>query len=271
MKRILLLTDFSKAAGNAVAYAQSFWSHQECEFYVMHVVRSSAYTTESLLTANLNDSVYKALLSDKKKALKVLVEHLQENNINPEHSFHAHLDHDNFIDAIEQLIATQTIDAVVIGSNGASNVNERLFGSHALQLMRNLQHNILVVPGLGQFKKENRLMLLVHENDQLSQIRLNRVADLASMLNSEILVLNVNPVTSANKDILNAYEDNRLRYYEVTGVPFEHAASTFAQTNEVSLIVMVGKMAHFSERLMGNQGKTNLSKMYKTPLFLIRD
>jgi nucleotide-binding universal stress UspA family protein/predicted transposase YbfD/YdcC len=247
------------------------WADFQCEFHLLHVVISGQYTTESLLSSPPNENVYSALLHKTKKELLQSFEELSANNQNAKHSFRYHLDHDDFLDAIHQVVVKENIDVVVLGSNGASNVKEVLFGTHALNIMRRLPHNVLVVPDGFQFRQVRRVLLLLDRSDHLHDLHIRRINDLISTIDAQLYVLSVDPDSNANELQIKEHFNKETPYHQVEGVPLEHAASTYAQTNGISLILMVGQMAGFVDRLRGNQGKTNLSKLYHMPLFLIRD
>jgi nucleotide-binding universal stress UspA family protein len=270
MRRILLLTDFSEAANNAMAYAQNFWADFDCQFHLMHVISSGGYTTESLLAGNPNEDLYTALLKKAKSKLKKTFEALEAQNTNPRHHFKYHVDHDVFLDAVHQLVTKESIDVVVLGSNGASNVKEVLFGTHALNTMRRLPHNILVVPDGFKYQPIERFLLLLDTQDRLNELHVSRITDLVNTLEVDLHILSVNPLDKSNDQLIEKVFESVATHHKINDVPLEHAASTYVQTHGISLILMVGEMAGFVDRLRGNQGKTNLSKLYQTPLFLIR-
>jgi nucleotide-binding universal stress UspA family protein len=271
MKRILLLTDFSEAAHNAIDYAQKLWANFDCEFHLLHVVISGSYTTESLLSSGTNEDIYSSLLKSTKEEMVKTLKQISEANTNPKHHFKSHLDHDLFIDAIDQVVLKEHIDVVVLGSNGASDVKEVLFGSHSLKVMRQLPHNVLVIPDEYEFIPVNRLLLVLDDQDQLNDSLISRLHELKNNLNADLHILGVNLSSDSNDAMIEKEFGRDVSYKKVEGVPLEYAASTYLQTKDISFIILIGEMAGFIDRLRGRQGKTKLSKLYTSPLFLIRD
>ena len=79
MKNILLLTDFSKSANNAIIYALYHFNYSPCHFFLMYVYKSGNFIMDDLMTSS-SDTVYDAIIKDEKqelehslKKLKVLI------------------------------------------------------------------------------------------------------------------------------------------------------------------------------------------------------
>jgi nucleotide-binding universal stress UspA family protein len=270
MKRILLLTDFSEAAANAISYAQQLWKSEVCEFHLMHVVNANAYTTESLFAEKASASIHASLLSGPKQQLEELQKRLNSQNTNTKHSFKSHLDHDGFLEAIAQQAGQITIDFLVLGSNGASNIKEKLFGSHALQVMRQLPYKTLVVPDSYRFQNINKVLLLLAAGDQLSAQHISHIHQFLSCFDTELHILSIDRQESLNLQPFQKFFEGKLHYHEVAEVPFEHAASTYVQTNNISLVLLTGPMSDFTARILGKNNKTKWCQLYKTPLMLIK-
>ena len=70
MKNILLLTDFSKNAQNAIDYALQFFLGEDLNFYILNVHKSSSYTMGDLMTTSPGSSVYDSIIKNPKAKLK---------------------------------------------------------------------------------------------------------------------------------------------------------------------------------------------------------
>ena len=86
MRNILLLTDFSKNASNAIDYAMRLFSGTTCRFYVLNVQKVSRYITSDLI-ASSKASVYDAIVKNPKKSIENLVDRLEKKYENEEYYF----------------------------------------------------------------------------------------------------------------------------------------------------------------------------------------
>ncbi len=57
-KRILIPTDFSKNALNAIRYALELYKKEPCEFYFLNVFRVDYYTTDTLIVPEPGKAPY---------------------------------------------------------------------------------------------------------------------------------------------------------------------------------------------------------------------
>ena len=69
MRKILIPTDFSENAMNAIAYAIELFKYEKCDYYIMHAYQDDIYADESLLE---KESLYKIRKRISEKSLKEL-------------------------------------------------------------------------------------------------------------------------------------------------------------------------------------------------------
>ena len=70
---------------------------------------------------------------------------------------------------------------------------------------------------------------------------------------------------------LNGKFTSKITLRTINDVPMEYATSTYIQANNIDMLVMVGQMEGFVDRLKGNTGKTRVSKLYQLPILLNRE
>ena len=110
MKKILLPTDFSETARNALEYALKFFKGESCTFYFLNIYTAGKYTTGDLWQASGEESVYDSLLLNKKIKLDVLIDQLEQEYQDKKYSFKGIADYDEFTDAINQVVELNKID-----------------------------------------------------------------------------------------------------------------------------------------------------------------
>lgn len=254
MKRVLCLTDFSDCSLNAIQYAIALLKHEACEFYILNVQSSRAFTMDDLMAAPMSSSVYDSVIADNKKNVEQLIVKLQNDYCNEKVNFEGIVDYDVFIDSINQVIASKSIDLVVMGTNGASNIREVIFGSNAVNVMRHIKCNTLMVPQLYNYKTIDDVLIL-HLDDQEVDFK---------MLNS---VFNVDTLTSTNKHLCKVYDTNKAsnliadmdeieerynaegyNYREIKDVPLDHFINAYVQTNKADLITVIANKQEMVSR-----------------------
>ncbi len=140
MKKILVPVDFSKPAENALRVASELSKKNNAELYVLHVVEmaETLFGTEQF---NVNDEQIIFFL---KMAKKRFSKFLQK----------PYLEGLKVIDRVEvgsptmginEIVDEENIDLLVMGSNGASGLDEILIGSNTEKVVRHSKVPVLVV------------------------------------------------------------------------------------------------------------------------------
>ncbi|WP_411894727.1 universal stress protein [Winogradskyella sp. A2] len=279
MKNILLLTDFSENSINAMEYALQLFSNELCEFYVLNVQDSLSYTSDDLIHSKPNESIYDTLIADNKSKLKALVAQLKLHSNERLHNFKSIVDYDVFIDSIKQLINKYQIGFVVMGTNGASNIKESLFGSNALKVLRNIDCNTLVIPDGFKYKKPKKLLLALDTDDYVDHITVREIIELMEKLNASIEIKrfvasedNVNAKINTDKELLlELINENKFTYDVISDMTLSSILINSTKSKDTDVITLVGQFKGFFERLFGNSDKTQISKNLDCPLMIFHN
>lgn len=272
MKRILLLTDFSKSAVNAIDYALHFFHKEHCEFYLMYVHRPNDFTMSELIKDPKAD-IYSSLLANEKEALERACLELENTNKNPNHSFQYLIDYDDFLSAINQVIALKKIDVLVAGYNGASNVMEVIFGSNTLQIIRNIKKPTLVIPRDFNYKEPNSLLVPLGDDDHLNSDEFNEILNVMASHNPRFHFLRVtktdDPLRIKEDELKLVQFKGNYSYHYIHGVSLHDAVLTYEQVHTIDLAGVIAKKETVLQRLMEGSSITKISKSLFLPLLIV--
>lgn len=270
MKNILLLTDFSENANNAIHYALHFFKNEKCTFHLMHVHKISGYTSSDLLYSN-KESIYETITKEPKQKLEALITSFKSKFANKNHTFEQHIDFDVFVDAIKQVIKVKSIDYVVMGTNGATGAKEVLLGSNTINVLRKVNCKTLIVPENYAFSPVKALLLPLDPKDVTTSTAFAELLELVESYQLHLHVLRVNPITEnveqEEEDTFNlAITDSK--YFIVNNVPMDYAISTYLQVNTIDLMALFVQKEGFFEHFFSNPNtKISISKISK-PMFI---
>lgn len=275
MKNILLLTDFSDNARNAIDYALEFFQKWECKFYILHVQKSSEYISDDLMTAESGSMVYKAVLEKATNKLTRLIASLQENYKGSNCEFQPLVDYDDFIAAITQVVSKNEIDLICMGSNGATGAKEVLFGSNTLQVIRNINQSLLVVPEGYKFTGINSVLFSIHKEQEFQPKELYVLKDILNKYNANLNVLQVLEENNDEKEMtLNAFVQQHFKGIStaaktVVGLPFPDAISAFEQLEKVDLHALVMEKERILDRIIFGSENKAISEESLIPLLIL--
>lgn len=273
MRSILLLTDFSDNAHNAIHYAMHFFKSEPCVFHVMHVHKARTFISDDLMTSS-TESVYESFTKVPNKKLNDLVEDLKTSYNNPSHTFETIVDFDVFTDAITQAVTSKGIDIIVMGSNGATGAKEIIFGSNTIKVLRHVTCKTLVIPSNYIFKPISNFLLSLQFNDKLLSKQLDIITNFIQNYKLKLHVLRVcskeetTDIVLQDKKVINKFKC----YYAVEeDLTFYQAVKTYLETNTIDMTGLIVHDKTFIERVFTKSPAIELSKIIKLPLLVFHN
>ncbi|WP_147309585.1 universal stress protein [Marixanthomonas ophiurae] len=276
MNTILLPTDFSESSKNAIRYALDFFKGHTCTFYILNIQKTSEYVTADVRSASPKSSVYDAVLADNKKELSSFVDTFKKDYSSEDYTFHEKVDYDAFVDAINQSISLYSIDLIIMGTNGATSAKEVLFGSNTLQVIRQVDCPVLVIPDNYSYKKIESILFSLHHGDILKKEKLQPLFSLMVKQNQpHINVLDIDddavadPNLLENRNLQDSFKGKKHSFHALTGIPTPIAINTFVQLFNISLHTMFVERESFLERFVFGSETSKISYQTRVPLLVL--
>ncbi len=147
MKHILVPTDFSKNATDALFYATRLFKNQECTFYILNTFEVKTPVFTSRINTNKGKELYKKLSAESESHLKETLHSIVRVTEDYKHTFKTISISKPLISTIEKTIAAHKIDLLVMGTKGASGIKEIFMGSNTVKTIEAINScPILAVP-----------------------------------------------------------------------------------------------------------------------------
>lgn len=146
MRKILIPTDFSENAINAINYAVELFKYEICEFYFMHAYQDDIYADEVLLSKETLESTIAIISKKSAEQLHNTTKLANSMSNNPRHSYHKISSNNVLVDEANKIVDEQNIDLIVMGTRGKTNNRKLTFGSHTLQVLKYVQCPVLAIP-----------------------------------------------------------------------------------------------------------------------------
>ncbi len=275
MKNILLLTDFSEKAQNAIDYALQFFSSNKCNFFILIVQKVSGYTTSNLMTSLTTSSVYNSIIKKPKEVLSEMVNGFEKTYKDEAYSFDGICDYDSFLNSVNQVVISKNIDLIVMGTNGASGTKEVIFGSNTLSVIRNVDCPVLVIPENYKYKTINSIVFAVNADVKLNKKFLKPLMLIISKFNSELNILtfeNEEDIYSSKEkkiDMDDFFKGISHSFYEIENVPIDIAIDSFVQIKHVDLMATIISKESFFKRLISGSTTDEIIYNSRVPLLIM--
>ena len=139
MKKILVPTDFSPQAENALKVAAQLALKHGSEIYLLHSLEMPLSIGGSSDNSNLPESLYFIKLAEKNFSEILEKPYLQEIDV------HEAIGHNEIYHDIKATVDSNEIDLVIMGSHGASGFKEMFIGSNTEKVVRTSSIPVLVI------------------------------------------------------------------------------------------------------------------------------
>jgi nucleotide-binding universal stress UspA family protein len=231
MKRILIPTDFSNNAWNAICYAMRLFKHQECDFFLLNTytpaIPSSRFMAPMVNGIRIEDAVRSA----SENGLTKTVERIETTFNNPKHSFETISSFNLLADEVKDVVDTYGIDLIVTGTKGASGMDEVFMGSNTVRIIKSTKKcPILAIPRNFEFTAPSEIAFATDFNRFYSLSELMPLIDLAQSFEATIRIVHVQYEIKALTE-LQQFNLNMLRKYFAD---VEHYIHTVSELNSVS-------------------------------------
>lgn len=278
MKKILVPTDFSKCADNAVEFAVQTAKIMPLEITLLHAyeLNNSLYTDYVGLDKEFNLT----LLNDAKKKLTALKKSIEES-----HGIimDTVLSTDPLQAALKTLSQTKQSDLIVMGTQGASGIKEKLFGSRTATTISKAKMPVMAIPTDYHWKKPQKILLVTNQYEKDPAI-LNYIFELADLYmanmqvavfideekdNAGILLENKRKMAEYEHFLKETYKEETLTSALFYGEQFEETLRHYLKENEIDMLIMVTYDHKFWFRVFNPSKTKQMSYQIQIPLLAI--
>jgi nucleotide-binding universal stress UspA family protein len=276
MKKVLLPTDYSENADEAIEFAIRLFDHLEngkTEFTLMH-----AYALPSAMPiyGQMPPTAMAPPVKEERERLEDHLEGWRERF--PGKLFKSILVGGPLINALSNIIHEEDIDLVVMGTRGASGIEEVLIGSNAARAAKQLECPVLIIPGGTVFEAPGR-MVFATDFQRIDNFDLLRpLRTIARAFHPEVLTLHV-VETGAMPDPEKKQMQKDLHVYFGGDIPHSHhfvegddpteAIQRFLREQEADWLVLVGKQRSFFESLFHRSVVRKMASHAEVPLLVL--
>ncbi len=278
MKRILLPTDFSKNAWNAISYSMDFFKNEKCTFYILHTYTPSFYRVDYMFGGPSFSAVADARVEESVKGLEKTLEDIHKQYPNPKHQFETLSAFNILTDEINEVVESKGIDLIVMGTQGATGAKDLFIGTNTVHVLRKAVIPVLAIPAGYTFRE---IQKIVFATDYWAKYKKEEIAPLTSitkMQKAKLIVLHVMEEMGLwekqeeNKKVLGDYlGDLPHSFDQISGKHVADAIQEYMDNNQLDLLAMQNRKHHFWERLLMRQNVNAIGFHLKVPFLVLRD
>ena len=254
--RIAIPTDFSDNAYKAAFFALEMFKGQPCRFYLTHTYTPAFYRAEYLLHSpgqiGLGDFYREKVMKKLRKFQKQL-----ELKASDSHEFFCHAAFNSLAEELNDMGRKETLDLIIMGTQGATGAKEVLFGTHAVQVLHKATCPVLVIPEEAEVDSLEQVLFPTDYTPDYARLPLNVLFYILGRLGVAMHVLHAYTSQDsepdrqrARKELEKLLSPYRAEFTETGEMGILQAINTYARKVPIQLLVMVRNEHSFLENLL---------------------
>ncbi|QXP58338.1 universal stress protein [Olleya sp. HaHaR_3_96] len=257
MVQVLIPTDFSDNAMNALKYALELYKHERVEFYFLNAYQDEVYSNDELLNRNNFEDILESVRTNSQTLLESFLKAANTLAPNPRYKYHIISAYNSLIEETDIIVNAKNIDLIIMGTRGKTNDKTIRFGSNTLQVLKYVQCPILVIPENYQYKRPKHIVFTTNFMIRYKRRELKLLNRIATPYRSKIdlLYLSKYPKLSIRQEdnkafIMETLPENNVNYVNEDHKNITDAIQSYITKNDIDLLVMVNTRHSFLEHIL---------------------
>lgn len=272
MKTILVPTDFSDGAQNALDYAIEMVKHTKAKLILFHAYHIPAIPSDAPFVMPVGDMEKDAL-----KALNKIKKNIQIKNEN-KFKIECATKLGFAIDEINGFIEEKKIDLVIMGVHGAGYLSEKLIGSITTTLIRKAKCPVLAIHEKVKFKNIKKIVLACDYEKINDKSIFNALKQIIKLFKSHLYILNVTPelesITPTRKimsgTLLNeSFKDIAHSFKFTENDDIVEGINDFVLKNNIDMIVMIPRKHSLIETIFQERNTKRMAFHTHIPILAL--
>ncbi|HCS20622.1 MAG TPA: hypothetical protein DIW47_08685 [Bacteroidetes bacterium] len=277
MKHILVPTDFSKQADNAVNFAIQTARLFSSEITLLHVFEMSGnmYTDYIGINKEFTDTVRNDVIQK--------LEQMKEDIAQREGIVVKWLVYQGGVNAeIRNASEENDIDLIIMGTHGARGIRENLWGSQTWGVIRQSRIPVMVIPVEYSWKKPEKLLMATNHFEKKPAI-LDPLFQLSKIFGAKIQVAvfteteeepefypeHNRQIIEYEKELVEEYKDENLSTIHLYGEDFEQTLQNHISKAGVDILAMITYHRSFLDRMLHPSQTRQMAFHTSIPLLAI--
>ncbi len=279
MKNILIPTDFSENAWNATRYAIELFKDEKCIFHLLNVytpaIANSRFMASAFDGRALEDSTH----LNSEKGLEEVVKQIKNTYDNPDHCIKTISSFSLLVDEIKDVVENQGINMIVMGTKGASGMEEVFMGSNTVRIIKSVKNSpVLAIPQHFEFVTPSEIAFATDFNRFYTQSEVQPLINMANAFEAVIRIVHVQyeikgltEIQQFNLGMLRKYLKD-VEHYVHTVSELNSVSKTleiFSNELDIHLLAMLNYQHSYMERMTREPVIKNMAFHTQIPLLVI--
>ena len=278
MRKILIPTDFSENAMNAINYALELFKYEISEFFIMHAYQDDIYADEALISEKTLDVVTDSVRKKSEKELEKTLKTITAISPNPRHTYKVISANNVLLEEADSIVDDENIDIIIMGTKGESNDKKVTFGSHTLQILRYVQCPVLAIPENYKYTQPKHILFPTNYLIPYKRRELKLLCEMVSPYRAVIDMLYISrskKLSLRQKDNQNFLKEelykNTINFNVENSKNIINTIYKYIKENHIDMLVMVNTRHSFLENILFQSTIGELSLHLDIPFLALQN
>lgn len=274
MKTILVPTDLSEIADNAVNYAVEISRYNKAKIILFHVYHMPVVTPEVPVVM----PVFEELEKNSMEALKKV-----KDRVNSHSDYKMDIEcvcrFGLATDEISAYVEENKIDLLVLGMQGAGYLSERLIGSVSTALMRQVKCPLLIIHKDAKFKPVKKIVLACDYKDGQNKNVFEPLKEITKLFNAQVHIVHIarepaEVIPTTQQAAMGINLEHSLEGIEHTFHYSENkdvvqGINAYVEENNMDMVVMIPRIHTVFSKMFHEPETKRMAFHSKVPLLIL--
>ncbi|MBO9199812.1 MULTISPECIES: universal stress protein [Niastella] len=280
MKTLVVPTDFSSVSVNAINYAVDMAQAINAGLMLLHVYNVPVSFTEAPVAPVTTIS-----LEEVKRSSEERLEELKKNLViltSGKIQIYSESRLGDPIEELEQICKSLDPMAVIMGSHGTTGFERMIMGSTTLTAIKHIKCPVIVIPPGTTYHGIKKIGLACDFKNVVQSTPVEYIKNIVKEFGADLYVLNVQDKEDAETDweetptmdtvyLDSMLEEVRPNYVQLTGKNVVDSITSFAEKNNLDLVMMIPKKHRFIDSLFHKSQSRELITHAHIPIVSIHE
>lgn len=276
-KQILIPTDFSSTAFNAIQYAFEIFKETECVFHIFHVYYIVASSKGNPMFPVPDENEYRAARESISSEMDTLRKNIATVSNNEKHQLVFEFEYGFLVDQLNEKVENEKIDLVMMGTRGVTDDIKVAYGRNAIDVMEKVRTcPIIAIPARVRFKPKGEIVYPTDFKGKYGAEEMRTFRNVAKISNSPIRILHIgnenslNSNQQENKKLLeNEFQPLDVSFHWADNISVIEGLLQFVQQRESAMICFINRKHWFFGNIFSKPLIKCLGIHSRVPLFAL--
>ncbi|WP_299431276.1 universal stress protein [uncultured Aquimarina sp.] len=278
MRKILIPTDFSENAMNAIRYAVALFKYERSEFLIFHAYADEVYDHNTSVSRKMLEELKKTAHKNSEAELAKILSLVNELSHNPRHEYKTLSVFGTLIDEANDLVDQKNIDILIMATRGKTDDRKLTFGSNTLQVLKYVKCPVLAIPMDCKYVQPKKILFPTDYMLPYKRRELKLLSTLTKSFRSSINFLHI----SKYKKLSLRQEDNKaflekclcdtdVSFHTIDETDITTAINRYIEKNEINMLVMINSRHSYLECVLYQSTIDKIGLHIKIPFLTMQN